>query len=160
MTEQELRDQLRKLLARRPYVPVRVEGMNGNAVYIDNPYGIEFQNGTLTIHQKLDGPRKVPVSPSQIRQLTPLDELPGENGGMSYRDFIATVRPFLRAGSFRVFVVELLDGTALHVSRPGQLLLCSRVGSYEPEDRAGTVVFRVADVRRVLAHLDAEVAAR
>lgn len=160
MTEQELRDRLRTLLARRPYVPIRVEGVNGDAVYIDNPYGIEFQNGTLTIRQKLDGPRTVPVSASQVSQLVPQDELPGENDGLSYREFREAIRPLLRAEPFRPYTIELLDGTALRVQRANQVLLCSRIGTFSRDDRPGKVVFRVANVRRVFVTADAEVAGK
>ncbi|MGK3946337.1 hypothetical protein ABK046_49285, partial [Streptomyces caeruleatus] len=83
------------------------------------------ENGVLAVDDGFG--RKTHVHSRAVARFVPLDELPGENGGLSYREFREAIRPVYRADPFRPYVLELLDGRRLVVNRPDQFLFAGRV---------------------------------
>ena len=86
-----------------------------------------------------------------MARVAPLDEIPGEPGGMSYADFYATIRPLFWAEPFRPYVVELRNGDKLAVASPGRLTLAGRFGLFISDAPARIVRFSYDQVTRVYA---------
>ena len=156
MDAAELRTTLRELLNRRPWVPIRVEVADGRFTFIDTPLRVKWDGNGIVV-SRFDAPTAV-IPAEGVVKLTRLDELPGENGGMSYREFREANRKYRWAEPFVPYEVELLDGTRLLVTYPGQLLVNARMGVYSRHDRPGQVKLRVAEVSAVRLMAPAEVA--
>ena len=77
---------------------------------------------------------------------------------MSYREFVEAYDRFRSADPFMPYEVELLDGTRLLVTEPGQLLAGGRIGSYFRGPRQGRATVLLATVRAVRPASLAEVA--
>lgn len=159
MTETELRDRLEPLLNRHPFVPIRVDGDAGPITIISNPYRVDLFEGTLTIHHKDEGRRPVAVvKAEQVKELVPFDELPGEPGCLSYREFHELYRSLSRATPFRSFEVELIDGRRLAVEKQGAIRVNGRFAVADRDTDGKSVLFPVAGVVSVSVLQPAEVA--
>ena len=156
MTEIELRQSLTELLHRRPWVPIRVDATDGQFTFIDTPLRVKWEGNGIVV-SRFDGPTAI-IPVEGVTKLTRLDELPGENGGMSYREFKEVYRKFRYAEPFIPYEVELRDGTRLVVTEPGQLLAGGRTGGYFRGPRRGHATIYTADVVAVRLATPAEVA--
>lgn len=156
MDANELKATLRELLNRRPWEPIRVEVADGRHTFIDNPLKVRWDGDGLVV-SRFDGPT-VKIPATDVARLVRIDELPGENGGMSYRDFREAYTTFRFAEPFLPYEVELLDGTRFVVTEPGQLLAGGRIGSYARGPRGGRATIMLASVAAVRPATAAEVA--
>lgn len=156
MDATELKRQLLELLNRRPWVPIRVDASDGQFTFIDTPLRV-WWDGTGIVVSRFDGPTaKIPAE--HVARLTRLDELSGENGGMSYREFREANRRFRWATPFMPYEVRLLDGSTLVVGYEGQFLHNGRIGVYSRGEGLGFQKFYLAEVLAVTAARTAEVA--
>ena len=130
MDEQEFRDRARLLFRRSPLVPVVFVIRCGSRVIVDMPEQLEMMSGAVLVRRRTE-PTPYRIDYEQIERLLPLDELPGD-GGPSYAEFYATVRPLLWAEPYQPFALELKDGTRLLIDRPGRLSLAGRFGTFAP----------------------------
>ncbi len=156
MDATELKRQLLELLNRRPWVPIRVDATDGQFTFIDTPLRVKWE-GTGIVVSRFDGPTAV-IPADGVAKLTRLDEVPGEKGGMSYREFKEVYQKFRFAEPFRPYEVEMRDGTRLVVTEPGQLLAGGRTGGYFRGPRRGHATIYTADVVSVRNATLAEVA--
>lgn len=147
MDTAELKTTQLGLLNRRPWVPVRVEVEGGPPTFIDTPLRVKWEGNGLVV-SRFDGPTAI-IPAEGVTRLVRLDELPGENGAMSYREFIEAYDRFRWAEPFAPYEVELLDGTKLVVTEPGQLLAGGRFGGYFRGPRKGRATIMLATVKAV-----------
>jgi hypothetical protein len=121
-------------LQRVPFMPVVVELDDGRRVTIDAPRRLRIGP---------DGPELLPigqppltVSYSQVRSVTALDDLPGRDGAMSFREVYPTLRRWLSQKPFQPFSLAFVTGERVVVESPEQLLFNGRFGLYAPASRA------------------------
>jgi hypothetical protein len=148
MTHEEFRTRVDAIFGRSPLVPAVLELIDGKQIIVDLPEQIEHQHGMLAIRRRTD-PIVYRIGYDAISQVTPIDELPGETGGLSYANFYATVRPLLWHEPYQPFTLELRDGKKLVIERAGQLALAGRFGVYLPPNSAPFIRFTYDQVMRV-----------
>jgi hypothetical protein len=148
MNEQSFTKQINGIFRRSPLVPVVIDVTDGRRIVVDMPEQLEVGHNSVTIRKRTD-PILHRVDYEDIKQVTPLDELPGENGGLSYGEFYGTVRPLLWREPFQPFVLEFRDGSRLVIDRPGRLSLGGRFGVFMPPGPVPLVRFTYDQVVRV-----------
>lgn len=156
MSEAELKGTLYELLSRRPWVPIRVEVADGRHTFIDTPLRVKWDGSGLVV-SRFDAPT-AKVTAEDVTRLVRIDELPGENGGMSYREFREANVRFRWATPFTPYEVRLTDGSSLVVAHEGQLLHNGRVGVFSRGEGLGFRRFYLAEVAAVTAPRAAGVA--
>ena len=149
MTHDEFRQQADAVFRRSPLVPA-VLFTSGGRVVADMPEQLVPGTSAVVVRRKTD-PVAHRIDYDEIARVAALDELPGENGGMSYTEFYAAVRPLLWHEPFQPFTLEFFDGTRLYIDRPGRLSLAGRFGVFLPPEAAPLVRFTYDQVVRVVA---------
>ena len=151
MTHDEFRRQLRTVFVRSPLVPAVIEVNGGERLIADLPEQLELGPTAVVLRRRGD-PTKYRIDYEQITRVIPIDELPGDRGGLSYAAFYATLRPLLWREPFEPFSLELNNGTRLLIDRPGRLSLAGRFGVFLPPDAAPFVRFTYDQVSRISTH--------
>lgn len=149
MTHDEFRTRIDDVFRRSPLVPAVLELAVGGRVVVDVPEQVETKPGMVNVSRR-DAPTVYRIGYEEIVRITPLDELLGENGGMSYAEFYATVRPLLWQEPYQPFALEFRDGRKLVIDRPGRLALAGRFGVFLPPGAAPLVRFTYDQVTRVV----------
>ena len=145
MDTTELKRQLLGLLNRRPWVPIRVDATDGQHTVIETPLRVTWDGNALVVSRH-DAPMAI-IPAEGVTRLVPIDELPGENGGLSHREFTERYRKLRWAEPFVPYDVELRDGTRYVVTRPDQLLAGRRqTASFFRGPGKGYATIRLADV--------------
>jgi hypothetical protein len=147
MTARDFQQQITALFRRSPLVPAVLE-TSGGRVVVDMPEQLETSASVVTVRRRTD-PVVHRIEYEAIDRVAALDELPGE-GGLSYAEFYAAVRPLLWKEPFQLFTLEVLDGTQLIIDRPGRLSLAGRFGTFLPPGPNPLVRFTYDQVAKVL----------
>ncbi|MBA4063424.1 MAG: hypothetical protein C0501_06870 [Isosphaera sp.] len=149
MTYAEVRAQVEAALRRSPPVPAVLDLADGGRVVVDAPEQIDLRPDAAAVRRG-NGPAVFLLDYDQVARVVPLDQLPGENGGLGYGDFYAAVRPLLWAEPYQPFALELRDGRTLPIDRPGRLALAGRFGVFVPPAAAPAIPFTYDQVARVI----------
>lgn len=148
MTPQDFQQQINAVFRRSPLVPAVLDLARGGRVVVDMPEQLEVRQGEVTVRRRTD-PIIHRIDYEDIARVFPLDELPGENGGLSYAEFYSTVRPLLRREPYLPFALEFRDGSRLTIDRPGRLSLAGRFGVFMPPGSTPLITFTYDQVVRI-----------
>jgi hypothetical protein len=147
MTTSDVRKQIDAVFCRSPLVPL-VLFTSGGRVVVDTPEQLEVWPNAINVRRRTD-PVEYRIDYEEIERVAALDELPAENGGLSYAEFYATVRPLLWREPYQPFSLEFQDGTRLLIDRPGRLSLAGRFGVFMPKGPTPLVRFTYDQVAKV-----------
>ena len=148
MTYDDFQRSIRDIFRRSPLVPAVLDLQDGRRIIADMPEELEARASGVMISRRTDS-TLLQINYAEIDRVTPLDELPTNNGGLSYADFYRAVRPLLWREPYQPFTLELRDGTKLLIDSPGRLSLAGRFGVFLPPAAAPIVRFTYDQVVRV-----------
>jgi len=148
VTHDEFQTHIQAIFRRSPLVPAVLETAAGERVIVDMPEQLELRPRGAVVRRRTD-PTVYLIGYEEIVRVTPIDEVPGENGSLGYAEFYAAVRPLLWREPYQPFVIEFRDGSSLLIDRPGRLSLAGRFGVFMPPGHTPLVRFTYDQVARV-----------
>ncbi len=148
MTPWDAQQQLAAVFRRSPLVPAVLDVRGGGRVIVDMPEQLETLPSVVMVRRRTD-PVVYRIDYEEIERVSALDELPGD-GGLSYAEFYAVIRPLLWREPYQPFAIDLRDGTRLLIDRPGCLSLAGRFGVFLPPGPTPLARFTYDQVARVV----------